>query len=214
MELTQIPLLSFLFIFISIIFLLKISNRKLKLPPSPAISLPVIGHLHLFKPRLHRLLLSFSQSLGNAPIFHLRLGSRLVYVITSRSIAEECFTKNDVVLADRPVFIVSKHIGYNATHMVAAPYGDHWKNLRRIAAVEIFSSQRLNTFLYVRKDEIRRLISRLSRDSLHVYDLLIYLFYYIRLLVTSTFIIYKCINLLAFPRTNIVIYNKKIFIFI
>ncbi|EOA16584.1 hypothetical protein CARUB_v10004749mg [Capsella rubella] len=136
MEFTQISLVSFLFIFITVTILLTRSNKKLKLPPSPAIPLPVIGHLHLLKPRLHRLLLSFSQSLGNAPIFHLRLGNRL-------------------------------HIGYNATHMVAAPYGDHWKNLRRIAAVEIFSSQRLNTFLYIRRDEIRRLISRISRDSLH-----------------------------------------------
>ncbi|XP_010444931.1 PREDICTED: cytochrome P450 81D11-like [Camelina sativa] len=152
MEFTPISLVYLLFIFITITFWLTRSNRKLNLPPSPATSLPVIGHLHLLKPRLHRLLLSFSQSLENAPIFHLRLGNRLVYVVSSRSIAEECFTKNDVVLADRPVFTVSKHIGYNATHMVAAPYGEHWKNLRRIAAVEIFSSQRLNTFLYIRKD--------------------------------------------------------------
>ncbi|CAN8275570.1 unnamed protein product [Cochlearia groenlandica] len=167
MEFTQISLISLIFIIISITFLFKRSIPKLNLPPSPAISLPVIGHLHLLKPRLHRSLLSFSHSLGNAPIFHLRLGNRLVYVVSSRSLAEECFTTKDVVLADRPVFIVSKHIGYNATHMVAAPYGDHWRNLRRIAAGEIFSSQRLNMFLYIRKDEIQRLISCLCRDSLH-----------------------------------------------
>ncbi|KAL0686673.1 hypothetical protein Bca4012_086350 [Brassica carinata] len=81
--------------------------------------------------------------------------------------AEECFTGNDVVLANRPKFIVSKYVGYNATHLIAASYGDHWRNLRRIAAVELFSTQRLNAFLYIRKDEIQRLISRLSRDSLH-----------------------------------------------
>ncbi|WZZ76905.1 hypothetical protein YC2023_088275 [Brassica napus] len=148
-------------------FLLTRSNRKLKLPPSPAISLPVLGHLHLFKTPLHRWFLTLSKSIGNAPIFHLRLGNRLVYVVTSRSIAEECFTENDVVLANRPKFIVSKHVGYDATHLLSAPYGDHWRNLRRIAAVELLSTQRLNSFLYIRKDEIRRLISRLSRDSFH-----------------------------------------------
>nr|QWK52305.1 cytochrome P450 81D4-2 [Isatis tinctoria] len=167
MDLTQILVLSSLFLFISAKILLTRSKRKLNLPPSPAISLPLIGHLHLLKPPLHRSFLSLSKSIGNAPIFHLRLGKRLVYVISSRSMAEECFSVNDVVLANRPKFILSKHVGYNGTHLLAASYGDHWRNLRRIAALEMFSTQRLNSFLYIRNDEIRRLISRLSRDSLH-----------------------------------------------
>ena len=182
MDLFQILILSSLFLLISTRFLLTRSNRKLKLPPSPAISLPVLGHLHLFKTPLHRWFLTLSKSIGNAPIFHLRLGNRLVYVVTSRSIAEECFTENDVVLANRPKFIVSKHVGYDATHLLSAPYGDHWRNLRRIAAVELLSTQRLNSFLYIRKDEIRRLISRLSRDSFHVrlpLSILIFILYWL-----------------------------------
>ncbi|ESQ53353.1 hypothetical protein EUTSA_v10025016mg [Eutrema salsugineum] len=166
MELVQILILSSLLFLISVRFLLTRSKRKLNLPPSPAISLPFIGHLHLLKPPIHRIFLSLSKSIGNAPIFHLRLGNRLVYVISSRPMAEECFTENDVVLADRPKFILSKHVFYNSTHLASASYGDHWRNLRRIAAIEIFSTQRLNSFLFIRKDEIRRLISRLSRDSL------------------------------------------------
>ncbi|AEE86781.1 cytochrome P450-like protein [Arabidopsis thaliana] len=167
MDLTQILLLSFLFLTISIKLLLTKSNRKPNLPPSPAYPLPVIGHLHLLKQPVHRTFHSISKSLGNAPIFHLRLGNRLVYVISSHSIAEECFTKNDVVLANRPDIIMAKHVGYNFTNMIAASYGDHWRNLRRIAAVEIFSSHRISTFSSIRKDEIRRLITHLSRDSLH-----------------------------------------------
>ncbi|XP_010446677.1 PREDICTED: cytochrome P450 81D11-like [Camelina sativa] len=167
MDITQSLLLSFLFLVISIKLLLTKSNRNLNLPPSPAYPLPVIGHLHLLKQPVHRTFLSISQSLGNAPIFHLRLGNRLVYVISSRSVAEECFTKNDIVLANRPDIIMAKHVGYNSTNMIAAPYGDHWRNLRRIATVEIFSSHRISTFMSIRKDEIRRLITLLSRDSLH-----------------------------------------------
>ncbi|XP_010437239.1 PREDICTED: cytochrome P450 81D11-like [Camelina sativa] len=167
MDITQSLLLSFLFLVISIKLLLIKSNRNLNLPRSPAYPLPVIGHLHLLKQPVHRTFLSISQSLGNAPIFHLRLGNRLVYVISSRSVAEECFTRNDIVLANRPEIIMSKHVGYNSTNMIAAPYGDHWRNLRRIAAVEIFSSHRISTFMSIRKDEIGRLITLLSRVSLH-----------------------------------------------
>lgn len=194
MDFALIFILSSLFLFISTKILLTRSKRKLNLPPSPAISLPLIGHLHLLKPPLHRSFRSLSKSIGNAPIFQLRLGNRLVYVISSRSMAEECFTGNDVVLANRPKFIVSKYVGYNATHLIPASYGDHWRNLRRIAAVELFSTQRLNAFLYIRKDEIQRLISRLSRDSLHVrssHDIFLYIVLVLSFTLLVTFFFYN-----------------------
>ncbi|CAN8290290.1 unnamed protein product [Cochlearia groenlandica] len=171
MDLSQlISLISFIFIFIlsikKFLFMTK-PNRKLNLPPSPVYSLPVIGHLHLIKNPVHKTFLSISKSLGNTPIFHLRLGKRLVYVVSSHAVAQECFTENDVVLANRPKLIMGKHLTYNSTVMILAPYGDHWRNLRRIAAVEIFSSHRISTFVSIRKEEIQRLITHLARDSLH-----------------------------------------------
>ncbi|KAK0603140.1 hypothetical protein LWI29_001785 [Acer saccharum] len=56
-------------------------------------------------------------------------------------------------------------LGYNYMSVVEAPYGEHWCNLRRISALEIFSSNRLNMFLSIRKDEVKQLIKRLSRSS-------------------------------------------------
>lgn len=179
MDFTLILPVSFLLILISIKFLFTKSTRKLNLPPSPAYSLPFIGHLHLLKHPVQRTLLSLSQSLGNTPIFHLRLGNRLVYVVSSHAVAEECFTRNDVVLANRPELIMGKHVAYDSTIMIAAPYGDHWRNLRRVAAVEIFSSLRVVTFMSIRKDEIRRLISHLSRNSLHVRHFYIFINFFL-----------------------------------
>uniref|UniRef100_A0A0D3BJU6 Uncharacterized protein n=1 Tax=Brassica oleracea var. oleracea TaxID=109376 RepID=A0A0D3BJU6_BRAOL len=60
-------------------FLFTKSKPKPNLPPSLRNSLPVIGHLHPMKRPFHRKLLSFSRSLGNAPIIHLRLGQRQTY---------------------------------------------------------------------------------------------------------------------------------------
>ncbi|XVF61272.1 hypothetical protein PTKIN_Ptkin08bG0117000 [Pterospermum kingtungense] len=136
--------------------------RQKNLPPSPP-SLPIVGHLHLLKPPLHRPFHKLSQKLG--PIFSLQLGSRLAVVVSSPSEVEECFTKNDIVLANRPNLLLSKHLGYNHTTVISAPYGDHWRNLRRISTIEIFSSNRLNMFHAIRKDEVRRLLLKLSRNS-------------------------------------------------
>ncbi|MGJ2543752.1 cytochrome P450, partial [Salmonella enterica subsp. enterica serovar Paratyphi A] len=62
-----------------------------------------------------------------------------------------------------------KYIGYNFTTVVASPYGDHWRNLRRLMSLEIFSSSRLNAFLSVRQDEVKRLLRKLYQKSSNDY---------------------------------------------
>ncbi|KAG8474710.1 hypothetical protein CXB51_031290 [Gossypium anomalum] len=131
-------------------------------PPSP-LALPILGHLHLLKEPLHRTLFTLSQKHG--PIFSLKLGSRFLVVVSSPSTVQECFTKNDIVLANRPRFIMGKYVGYNYTTLGLAPYGDHWRNLRRLSTIEIFSSTRLNMSLDIRRDEVSRLLRRLYQVS-------------------------------------------------
>ncbi|KAF8017345.1 hypothetical protein BT93_H2513 [Corymbia citriodora subsp. variegata] len=137
-------------------------NQPKNLPPSPP-ALPIIGHLHLLKFPLHHTLHALSQAYG--PIFSLRFGSRQVVVVSSVEAAEECFTTNDIVLASRPTLLINKHLGYNCTTVVSSSYGDHWRNLRRICALEILSSTRLNGFLPIRRDEIKRLLLKLHKIS-------------------------------------------------
>ncbi|KDP32010.1 hypothetical protein JCGZ_12471 [Jatropha curcas] len=153
-----VSVLSFLFL----LFKLWSHNKRtqLKLPPTPP-ALPVIGHLHLFKQPIHRNLQNLSQKYGS--IFSLRCGSYPMIIISSPSAVEECFTKNDIVLANRPPLLMGKYLNYNHTTLVTAPYGDHWRNLRRISALEIFSAKRLDTFLGIRREEIRIFLQKLNQ---------------------------------------------------
>ncbi|CAI0464916.1 unnamed protein product [Linum tenue] len=137
-------------------------RRRLNLPPSPP-SLPFIGHLHLLKQPLHRTLQTLSTKYG--PIFSLTLGVRNVLVVSSPSLVEECLNKNDVVFANRPhSFLGWKILGYNYTAIGSAPYGPHWRNLRRLSTVELLSTARLNSSLHVRHDEVNRLVSGLAEE--------------------------------------------------
>ncbi|XP_044469152.1 cytochrome P450 81E8-like [Mangifera indica] len=159
--------LSIFLLFLVLVFklFLQSGTKYRSLPPSPP-SFPIIGHLHyLRKPPIHRTLHRLSQKYG--PIFSLWFGSRLVVIVSSSSLAEECFTKHDVVFANRPLFLTGKHIGYNNSTVAASPYGDHWRNLRRICTLEIFSSNRLNLFSHIRKDELQHLLKKLSKNSLN-----------------------------------------------
>ncbi|KAL4339242.1 hypothetical protein GQ457_08G015030 [Hibiscus cannabinus] len=75
------------------------------------------------------------------------------------------FSRLIQISTERLAELLAYHFGYNYTTVSTASYGDHWRNLRRIGAIEIFSSTRLNAFASVRKDEVRRLLVKLSRDS-------------------------------------------------
>ncbi|CAI0429030.1 unnamed protein product [Linum tenue] len=155
--------LPLLFLSLTYLALKSTTSGRRKLPPSPPWGLPIVGHSGLMKPPIHRTLHALAQRHG--PIFSLRLGTRLAVVVSSASLAEECFTKNDVAFANRPRLTMAKHIHYNYTTMTHAPYGDHWRNLRRIGAVEIFSAHRLAASLPIRRDEVRRLVAKLARRS-------------------------------------------------
>ncbi|KAH6798579.1 hypothetical protein C2S51_035063 [Perilla frutescens var. frutescens] len=140
------------------------SKRHHSLPPSPRWGLPGIGHVHLLTNVLHRTLYDFSRQVG--PIFSLRFGSRLVVVVSSSSLVEECFVKNDIVLANRPQPSVDRRsLGFSSTSIIGAPYGSHWRNLRKLCDLEVFSPTRLASFLSIRLDERDRMLSSLYRVS-------------------------------------------------
>ncbi|KAK3019692.1 hypothetical protein RJ639_003926 [Escallonia herrerae] len=143
-------------------FILRKTRPYKNLPPSPP-SYPIIGHLHLLKEPVHRVLQQLSYKYG--PIFALRFGSRPVLVISSPTAVEECFTKNDIIFANRPHALFAKHVNYNYTTMGTAPYGPQWRNLRRFSTLEIFSTTKLNTFMSIRQEEIRSLVKNLFHDS-------------------------------------------------
>ncbi|KAK1587041.1 hypothetical protein Q3G72_008858 [Acer saccharum] len=96
----------------------------------------------------------------HSSVFSLRFVSRNVIVVSSSSAAEECLNKNDVVFTNSRL-IMGKYLGYNNTTIALSPYGDHWRNFRRLSTVEIFSSSRLNMFLGIRTDEINILLGKL-----------------------------------------------------
>ncbi|PIA32983.1 hypothetical protein AQUCO_04200018v1 [Aquilegia coerulea] len=148
-----------LLIFISI-YILYQNNTK----PSTPFPLPILGHLHLItKKPYHRTLTKLAEQYG--PVILLRYGFRKVLVVSSPSAVEELFTRNDIAFANRPHLIAGKHLGYNYTSLVWSSYGDHWRNLRRFTALEIFSSYHLQLDSLVRSEEMWSLVLQLFGDS-------------------------------------------------
>jgi hypothetical protein len=53
--------------------------------------------------------------------------------------AMECFTTNDLAVTLRPQLVAAKHMGYgyNSAVFGLAPYGSFWRELRKIATLEL-----------------------------------------------------------------------------
>ncbi|EAY91932.1 hypothetical protein OsI_13618 [Oryza sativa Indica Group] len=115
-------------------------NKGMRLPPGlPAV--PIIGHLHLVKKPMHATLSRLAARHG--PVFSLRLGSRRAVVVSSPGCARECFTEHDVAFANRPRFESQLLMSFDGTALAMASYGPHWRNLRRVAAVQLLSARRV-----------------------------------------------------------------------
>ncbi|KAG8377501.1 hypothetical protein BUALT_Bualt08G0039500 [Buddleja alternifolia] len=156
--LVYVPLTFALYIFTNH-FLNKLRN----LPPSPILNLPILGHLYLLNKPLYHSLAKISDRYG--PVNLLHFGSRRVLVVAFPSAADECLNKNDIVFANCPRLLAGKHFGYNYTSMDWSSYGDHWRNLRKISAIKILSTHKLQLLQSIRADEIRSMIRKLNRTS-------------------------------------------------
>ncbi|KAL3734080.1 hypothetical protein ACJRO7_023434 [Eucalyptus globulus] len=123
------------------------SSRKLITPPEVAGAWPVVGHLPILaKSHLpHKTLGSMADTYG--PIFTVRLGLFPAVVVSSSEIAKECCTKHDHALASRPQLIATEVMGYNSASFGLAPYGPYWRNMRKIATLEMLSTRRIESLL-------------------------------------------------------------------
>jgi len=158
--------LSFLFLF----SLLGHRHRKIngenkrvqRLPPSPP-AIPVLGHLHLLGKPIHAALARLAERYG--PVFSLRLGSREAVVVTSAACARECFTEHDVCFANRPRFPSLLLISFGGATLPMCGYGPYWRNIRRVATVQLLSAHRVSCMLPVISGEVRAMARRMYRSA-------------------------------------------------
>ncbi|KAJ4826537.1 hypothetical protein Tsubulata_034974 [Turnera subulata] len=138
-------------------------NKKKEAPEGGG-AWPVIGHLHLLggpQPP-HMVLANMADKWG--PIFTIRMGVHRTLVVSNWELAKECLTTNDKAFASRPKTLAMDLLGYDRSMFGFSPYGPYWRQMRKIATLELLSNHRLETLKHVRESEMRASMKELYKS--------------------------------------------------
>nr|AGO03790.1 costunolide [Tanacetum cinerariifolium]AXL93710.1 Cytochrome P450 [Tanacetum cinerariifolium] len=130
-------------------------NTSKNLPPGPP-KLPIIGNIHQLKsPTPHRVLRELAKKYG--PIMHLQLGQVSTVVVSTPRLAQEIMKTNDISFADRPTTTTSQIFFYKAQDIGWAPYGEYWRQMKKICTLELLSAKKVRSFSSIREEELTRI---------------------------------------------------------
>ncbi|KAK1382102.1 5-OH-xanthotoxin synthase [Heracleum sosnowskyi] len=149
--------------------------NDLSSPPGPR-GLPFIGHFYqIYKsPCAHEYISNLSKQYGSLMTLHM--GSVPALVVSSPKMAQEVLKTQDLVFCSRAQMTGSGKLSYNGLEMAFAPYGEHWRNVRKMCTLELFTQKRAQfNFRPVREDEVSRMVDRLSKaaaasEDVNAYD--------------------------------------------
>ncbi|PIA51583.1 hypothetical protein AQUCO_01100440v1 [Aquilegia coerulea] len=147
------------------IWALKKKNKhgyKPSFPPSPP-KLPIIGNLHQLGNLPHRSLQKLSKEYG--PLMLMQLGGKPTVVASSAETAREILKTHDLDFCSRPSLAGPKRLSYNFLDFAFVPYGEYWKEMRKICVLELFSTRRVQSFRFVREEEVAHMIKSISASS-------------------------------------------------
>ena len=89
------------------------------------------------------------------------MGLHRMLVVSSWEMVKEFLTTNDRTFATRPSRAIGKYMFYNNAILALAPYREYWRDVRKMATLELLSNHRLEKLKHVRFSEVESLIKDL-----------------------------------------------------
>ncbi|XP_072973176.1 indole-2-monooxygenase-like [Typha angustifolia] len=157
-EPSLLPLLFFFPLFL--LLLTRGRTHKTNLPPSPP-KLPIIGNLHQVGALPHHSLYALSKKHG--PLMLLQLGENPTLVVSSPEMARMVMRTHDHIFASRPSSKGSDILLYGAKNIGFAPYCEHWRQARKLCAIHLLSTKKVQSIKHAREEEVSFAIAKIYK---------------------------------------------------
>ncbi|KQJ98344.1 indole-2-monooxygenase [Brachypodium distachyon] len=133
-----------------------------RLPPSPPGRFPIIGHLHLVSPESpHVSLAELSKKhAGPDGLLLLDLGQARTLVVSSPRGAEAVLRAHDHAFASRPPSAVADVLFSGASDVAFAPYGERWRQARRLVTTHLLSAGKVRALAGARGEEVALVLAK------------------------------------------------------
>jgi cytochrome P450 len=134
--------------------------------PSPRSRLPIIGHLHLVGSLRHISLRDLAAEHGRDGLMLLHLGAVPTLVVSSPAAAQAVLRTHDHVFASRAHSPVSDILFYGSTDVAFCPYGEHWRQVKKIATTHLLTTKKVRSYVHAREHEVGLVVAKLRRDAI------------------------------------------------
>ncbi|KAK6934721.1 Cytochrome P450 [Dillenia turbinata] len=102
---------------------------------------------------------------------HLQLGEVSTIIVSSPETAKQIMQAHDVIFAQRPRSLAGTILTYNNRDIALAPYGAYWRHMRKICISELLSAKRVQSFWFIREEEVSKMIESISAKAGEVISL-------------------------------------------
>ncbi|CAL4964940.1 unnamed protein product [Urochloa decumbens] len=140
-------------------------ERLLSKLPSPPRRLPVIGHLHLVGPLPHISLRDLAAEHSRDGLMLLRLGAVPTLVVSSPRAVQAVLRTHDHVFASRAYSPVADILFYGSSDVAFAPYGEHWRQVKKIATTHLLTNKRVRAYRHAREQEVRLVMAKIRKAA-------------------------------------------------
>ncbi|KAH0636815.1 hypothetical protein KY285_011811 [Solanum tuberosum] len=77
----------------------------------------------------------------------------------------EVMKTHDLAFASRPKLVSLDIICYKSTDIVFSPYGDYWRQMRKVCVLELLTTKNVRSFSSIRRDEASRLVQLIQSST-------------------------------------------------
>lgn len=92
----------------------------------------------------------------------LKLGQVQTLVVSSPDMAREIMRTHDHIFASRPSLKAARIVLYGGRDMVFAPYGEYWRQIRKLCVNRLLSTKMVQSFRLVLEKEVACMVSKIS----------------------------------------------------